>query len=165
MVPVVTHWRYISGETAPSSWVLPIDLDLSSRCLGVYCWYCDVLNRGSRQEDDQIQHMDRFLVQGSLLLEKRLISSKILPKFTSDHNPILLLLEEEENLGPLPFLFNPLWTKKYGYMKIVQMTWSTPITGSHSFMWEKKLNSTKLTVKDWAKNHVNTPSSHRRETV
>ena len=48
-------------------------------------------------------HLDRFLVQGLLLLEKMLISSKILPKLTSDHKSILLLLEEEENLGPLPF--------------------------------------------------------------
>ena len=101
---------------------------MSGRCLGVYCWYCDVLNRGSRQEDDRIQHMDRFLVRGSLLLEKRLISSKILPKLTSDHKPILLLLEEEENLGPLPFRFSPLWTKKDGFMEIVQMAWSTSIT-------------------------------------
>ena len=43
--------------------------------------------------------LDRFLVQISLIDGKILISSKIMPKLTSDHHPISLLLEEEENLG------------------------------------------------------------------
>ena len=65
---------------------------------GLYMW------TNNRVGDDHISTcLDRFLVQGSLLLEKTLISSKIIPKLTSNHKPIILLLEEEENLGPLPF--------------------------------------------------------------
>ena len=30
----------ISGETAPASWLLSTELDLSGRCLVVSCWYC-----------------------------------------------------------------------------------------------------------------------------
>ena len=48
--------------------------------------------------------LDIFLVQSSLL-DDNILSSKILPKLTSDHHPIALLLEKEENLGPLPFWF------------------------------------------------------------
>jgi endonuclease/exonuclease/phosphatase family metal-dependent hydrolase len=53
--------------------------------------------------------LDRFLVQSTLLLNKKVVTSKILPKITSDHKPILLQLDEEEDLGPIPFKFIPQW--------------------------------------------------------
>jgi len=53
--------------------------------------------------------LDRFLLQSTFLSEEKIISTKILPKLTLDHKPILLLIEEEEKLGPIPFQFSPLW--------------------------------------------------------
>ena len=47
--------------------------------------------------------LDRFLVQSSLLLDKKIISSSILPKITSDHKPIMLQIEDEETLAPSHF--------------------------------------------------------------
>ena len=47
--------------------------------------------------------LDHFLVQSSLLSGKKVISSSILPKITSDHKSILLQIEDEEYLGPIPF--------------------------------------------------------------
>ena len=59
-------------------------------------------------EDHISARLDKFLVQGSLLMEKKIISTKILPKLTSDHKPIQLVMDDEEYLGPIPFRFNPL---------------------------------------------------------
>ena len=70
---------------------------------GLYTWTNNRIG-----VDHIVARLDRFLVQSSLLLGKRLIFSKILPKLTSHHKPILLQLEEEENLGPIPFRFGPL---------------------------------------------------------
>lgn len=53
--------------------------------------------------------LDRFLLQISFLFEKKIISTKILPKLTLDHKLILPLFEEEEKLGPIAFWFSPLW--------------------------------------------------------
>ena len=55
-----------------------------------------------------VSRLDKFLVHSSLLDGKSIISSKILPKLTSDHHPITLLFELEEELGPIPFRFSPL---------------------------------------------------------
>eukprot|EP00253_Pinus_taeda_P027436 PITA_27436 len=52
--------------------------------------------------------LDKFLVQSSLMMNNKIINTKILPKLTSDHKPIQLLLEDEEDLGPLPFRFSSL---------------------------------------------------------
>jgi exonuclease III len=70
---------------------------------GLYTW------TNNRTGEEQIAaRLDRFLVQSTLLLERKLISIAILPKLTSDHKPILLSIEEEENLGPISFRFSPL---------------------------------------------------------
>ena len=58
--------------------------------------------------------LDRFLVQ-STLLDQKVITSKNLPKLTSHHKPILLQLEEEETMGPIPFRYSPLWNDKEGF--------------------------------------------------
>ena len=50
----------------------------------------------------------RFLVHSSYLDLGLLVSSKILPHCTSDHKPILLALDLDQNLGPIPFRFSPL---------------------------------------------------------
>ena len=98
-------------------------------------------------------------------MERKLISSKTLPKLTSYHNPILLQLEEEENLGPIPFRFFPLWIEQEGFKEIVIKDWSTPVIGSPSFVWEQKLKATKFSLKEWIKNPSITPSILGRETV
>ena len=63
--------------------------------------------------------LDRFLVQSSLLDGNQIISSKILPKLSSDHHPIALVFEKEDELGPIPFRFYPLWIERDGFMATV----------------------------------------------
>eukprot|EP00253_Pinus_taeda_P005952 PITA_05952 len=53
--------------------------------------------------------LDRFLVQSSFLSCGLSASSKILPNCTSDHKPISLELSLDRNLGPIPFIFSPMW--------------------------------------------------------
>ena len=54
-------------------------------------------------------------------MEKMLISTKILPKLTSNHKPIQLLVEADEDLGPIPFRFSPLWIEREGFFETVHM--------------------------------------------
>ncbi len=90
-------------------------------------------------------------MQSTLLLEKKLISSKIFPKLTSGHKPILLKLEEEEKVGPVPFRFNPLWILQEDFQQIVSNSWSKSISGTPSFAWKKKIKRLKHDLKAWAK--------------
>ena len=94
-----------------------------------------------------------------------LISSKIFPKLSSDHHPISLLLEEEENLGPILFWFNPLWIEREGFWDIITQVWSHFIVGSPSFIWEQMIKLTKIALKNWIKTPLSNPSRIRVETV
>ena len=70
---------------------------------GEYTW------TNNRTGENHISaRLDRFLTSSSIMMDKIIAFTKILPKLTSDHKPILLCLKEEEDLGPLPFRFNPL---------------------------------------------------------
>jgi hypothetical protein len=104
-------------------------------------------------------------VQSTLLLDKKVVTTKILPKITSDHKPILLQLDEEEDLGPIPFKFIPQWIEQEGFMEVVTKAWSTPVIGSPSFVWEQKLKATKSALKEWVKSPSNPYSAKRKEVV
>eukprot|EP00253_Pinus_taeda_P024895 PITA_24895 len=129
-------------EELSQSWDL-LDFNL---VLGIYTW------SNNRIGPDHISaRLDRFLVQSSIMMNKKIIITKILPKLTSDHKPIQLLLEEEEDLGPIPFRFSPLWIEREGFLDTVKEAWSKPINGSTSYVWEQKLKATKQALKDWIK--------------
>ena len=92
-----------------------------------------------------------FLVQSSFLVDKTIISSSILPKISPDHKLILLQIEGEEDLGPIPFSFSPSWKDKDGLMSTVTLAWETPVIGSPNYVWERKLINTKAALKNWVK--------------
>ena len=78
--------------------------------------------------------LDRFLVQGTLLDNKWMISSKILPKLASYHHLISLQFEIEDELGPIHFRFCPLWIEHEGFMDMVSQAWSKFVNGSPSYV-------------------------------
>ena len=95
--------------------------------------------------------LDCFLVQDSFLLLGLNLSSKVLPFGGSDHKPILLEMEMEKTLGPIPFRFNPMWATQPEFLKIVADSWSPLVTGSPFYVWEEKLRRLKKELKSWAK--------------
>jgi exonuclease III len=106
--------------------------------------------------------LDRCLVQSSFLLlglESRL---HILPCSVSDHKPILLEMLGHNDLGPIPFRFNPLWVKEPEFLNLVLDSWKTPVKGSPFFIWEEKLRRLKVVLKTWAKS-LPSPSKERRQ--
>ena len=96
---------------------------------------------------------------------KIIISSKIWPKLTSNHHPISLLLEEEEDLGPIQFYFSPLWIERDGLWETVTQAWSQYVEGSPIYVWEQKLKRTKYALKSWVKKYLTTPMSKRQHTM
>ena len=127
---------------------------------GIYTW------SNNRTGLEHISaRLDRFLVQSSIMMNNKIITTKILPKLTSDHKPIQLLLEEEEDLGPIPFRFSPLWIEREGFLDTVKKAWSKPISGSTSYVWEQKLKETKYALKEWIKKPTHTPPEKRKEAV
>ena len=70
----------------------------------------------------------------------------------------MLKLEDEENLGPIPFRFSPLWIARDDFMDTVSNAWIIQVTSSPNFMWERKLNNTKLALKAWIKSLPSTLS-------
>ena len=91
--------------------------------------------------------LDQFLVHNPLLDGNSIVSTKILPNLTSDHHPIALTFEKEEELGPIPFRFSPLWIERVGFMETVSQDWSNFVDGSPSYVWEQKMKHTKTTLK------------------
>ena len=105
--------------------------------------------------------LDRFLLQSSFLTENKIISSSILPKLSSDHKPILLQFIDDEDIGPIPFKFSPLWIDKEGFLDTVGNSWKIPVFGSPNFVWERKLKHTTSVLKEWIKLSPHFPINDR----
>ena len=50
-------------------------------------------------------------------------------------------------------------------MDIVSNTRYTLGTRSPNYVWEQKLKATKTALKDWIKNPIDSPNSHRKQTT
>ena len=112
-----------------------------------------------------LTRLDRFLVHSPLLDGNSIVSTKILPKLTSYHHPIALIFEKEEEMGPIPFRFSPLWIERVGFMEMVSQAWSSYVKGSPSFVWEQKMKHTKIALKLWVKTPLPSPTSNRKDRV
>jgi exonuclease III len=100
---------------------------------GEYTW------TNNRTGENHISaRLDRFLTSSSIMMDKRIVFSKILPKLTSDHKPILLCLKDEEDLGPLPFDFSPLWAEREGFFETVQTAWKKKLQAPQALCGSKK---------------------------
>ena len=106
--------------------------------------------------------LDRFLVQQSIHVLGFDLSSSILPFSASDHKPIALSLSKDQDLGPIPFRFNPAWISSEGFLDIVETAWKSNVRGSAFFVWEEKLRIVKKSLKAWAKLHIS-PIKQRLE--
>ena len=74
-------------------------------------------------EANIVARLDKFFVNSSLMDGNFVISTKIFPKVTTNHHPITLKLEKEEDLDPIPFCFSPLWIERDGFLDIVYQAW------------------------------------------
>ena len=126
----------------------------------LYTWTNNIIG-----EDNILDRLDRFLLHNTFLSEKKIVSIEILPKWNSYHKPILLLLEEEENLGPIPFRFSPLWENREGFMDIVNKVWSIHVVGLPSYVWEQKIKATKTALKQRIKKPTNSPTTQRKQST
>ena len=79
--------------------------------------------------------------------------------------PILLQIEDEEDLGLIPFRFSPLWKDRDGFMSTVNTAWDLPVVGSPNFVWERKLKNTQVALKEWVKLTQKSPISERKEAL
>ena len=77
----------------------------------------------------------------------------------------MLQIEDEEDLGPIPFLFSPLWKVQDGFMRTISTAWDIPVVGSPNYVWERKLKNTKAALKIWVKLSQKNPISERKESL
>jgi hypothetical protein len=76
-----------------------------------------------------------------------------LPWAGSDHRPIRLTLESQQNWGPIPLKLNPLSLDRPEIIQSISQVWNQWITGSPNFIWEQKLKLVNDLLKSWAKNN------------
>ena len=104
-----------------------------------------------------MERLDRILITVRLLSYYSITSPNILSFSSSYHYPITLNFGDHHSLDPIPFKYSPLWNDIPKENQLVCNTCIQHIEGSPSFIWETKLQKTKLALKDWAKSQYKDP--------
>ena len=79
------------------------------------------------------------------------IKSKILHTTTFDHKSVIIVMEKMENQGPLPFRYSSIWDNNGEINELVKEAWETRVIGSPQYIWETKLKTARIKLKEWAK--------------
>ncbi|KAG9443780.1 hypothetical protein H6P81_015120 [Aristolochia fimbriata] len=111
---------------------------------GQYTW-------SNKRSSPILAKLDRFLVtKGWLDLHKN-VSGRVLPRLTSDHNPIMLETEPD-SWGALPFRFEDGWLLEDSFKEKLKTWWEDCVAhGSACLRFSKKLKSLKYKIRAWAK--------------
>lgn len=95
--------------------------------------------------------IDEFLVSAGFLTQLFRILQKTLPRPTSDHFPICLIVDGVQ-WGPVPFRFDNKWLENDRFSSMVEEKWkSYEFRRSDSFSIASKLRELKKDIKGWFK--------------
>ena len=73
----------------------------------------------------------------------------VLPRTTSDHNPLLLKIDNVATAVPRPFRFQYFWVRRLSFLSVVKDNWDlhSEFVGPYRFAW--KLKRLKLALREW----------------
>ena len=97
------------------------------------------------------RRLDRALCNNHMLDICSSVSVSTLVKQRSDHNPLLLELQMNEESHPHQFKFLKMWTLHEGCRDVVASCWNERYVGCAMFVLSQKLKSLKSKLKSWNK--------------
>eukprot|EP00253_Pinus_taeda_P008823 PITA_08823 len=100
------------------------------------------------------ERLDRILIHERIVSGFSSVKSKIVHTSASDHKPVVLILDNGRNLGPLPFKHSKSWDSKEDVRKLIKDHWMMEVIGSPHYLWETKLKSLRAAIKHWAKENA-----------
>ncbi|OMO99897.1 Endonuclease/exonuclease/phosphatase [Corchorus capsularis] len=106
----------------------------------------------SKRENPSFSRLDRFLLTSDYLERYPLISQKDLPRSLSDHNPVILFVDDK-NWGPKPFRFFNHWLFEKGFQNVVVDSWNKSSSSDNLDLWGK-LRNTKTVLRQWYRNNL-----------
>lgn len=98
-----------------SEWIEESELVDLPLCEALYTW--------SNNQDKRVySRLDQFLFTEDWLDMSEVVIQEVLPKMTSEHNPIIL--RQDSNLSlPCPFRFELMWLEIPGFIDRIKSWW------------------------------------------
>lgn len=87
----------------------------------------------------------------------------VLPRIVSDHNPVLLILNDQLVVGPFPFWFEIMLNSHAEFRNKIFDWWNIHVHGSPMFRVFHKLKHIKIMIKGWNKWVFGDVFHHKRE--
>ena len=104
----------------------------------------------NNQEDPILEKLDRVLISEEWETYFPLTTLRKIPRFMSDHNPLLLCSGQESEKKKHPFCFETAWLKHEDFLPKVAEIWGEGVRAKDAAeMWNIKLKRVKKFLKGW----------------
>lgn len=119
------------------------DLREISMSGGKYTW-------SNNQADPTLERLDRILINEKWELQFPLTNLRKIPRFLSDHNPLILCTEQEQATKKKAFCFETSWLKHHDFLPKIHEIWGKHIQGKNAIeTWIIKIKRVKKFLKGW----------------
>ena len=108
---------------------------------------------GRRGRNNIQLHLDRALCNSIGIDFWNNLNVVALPRFKSDHSPLLLTCHHGSTRFATSFKFLRVWCEDNSCKDIVQQAWSKQFYGCPMFVLSEKLKAVKHALKSWNRNH------------
>jgi hypothetical protein len=119
------------------------EIDMSG---GKYTW-------SNNQVDPTLEKLDRILVNNKWDARFPLSTVRKIPRFVSDHNPLVLDTEFDQVQKVKTFCFETFWIKHPDFLPKMEEIWNQPVQAVNAVSnWCIKINRVKKFLKRWGLN-------------
>ncbi|PUZ60738.1 hypothetical protein GQ55_4G177100 [Panicum hallii var. hallii] len=84
----------------------------------------------NNQENPTLERLDRVLVSDDWEQEFPLANLRKIPRYMSDHNPLILCTDMDQKKGGRSFCFETSWLKHHDFVPKISEIWTRPVTAN-----------------------------------
>lgn len=100
-----------------------------------------------------LERLDRVLISEDWQQKFPLSNLRKIPRFMSDHNPLVYNSELTVEQKSKPFCFETLWVQHPDFKQKIKNIWNEPVTAKNVVStWSIKMNRVKFFLKGWGQN-------------
>jgi hypothetical protein len=110
---------------------------------GKYTW-------SNNRNNPTLEKLDRVLISNTFESEFPLCNLRKIPRYMSDHNPLIVRTDLDQHFGSRPFCFENSWLQQPEFALKVKEIWNKPVHAKSAIdIWGIKMNRVRKFLKGW----------------
>ena len=107
----------------------------------------------NNRSNPTLEKLDRVLISSSWEVEFPLCNLRKIPRYMSDHNPLIVRTDLHQQIGFRPFCFENSWLQHADFTRKIKEIWERNVKAKSAIdSWNIKMDRVKKFLKGWGQN-------------